>query len=76
MKSGDTCPQCGDRLQVINTRVVGEHRVRYVGCRTCGFRPPNSSKRDAPSTFYDRKIYLQDFCTHHGPKRVNKRALP
>ena len=30
----------------------------------------HSVKRDAPSTFYERKLYLQDFCTHHGPRLV------
>jgi len=30
-----------------------------------------SVRRDASSTFYERKLYLQDFCTHYGPKRVN-----
>jgi len=29
-----------------------------------------SIKRDAPSTFYERKLYLQDFCTDHGPRPV------
>jgi integrase len=29
-----------------------------------------SVKRDAPSTFYERKLYLQDFCTHYGPRQV------
>jgi len=29
-----------------------------------------SVKRDAPSTYYERKLYLQDFCTHHGPRLV------
>jgi integrase len=29
-----------------------------------------SVKRDAPSTFYERKLYLQNFCTHHGPRLV------
>lgn len=29
-----------------------------------------SIKRDAASTFYERKLYLQDFCTYHGPRLV------
>ena len=30
----------------------------------------HSVKRDAPSTFYERKLYLQDFCSHYGPQLV------
>ena len=38
--TGDVCPQCQSaRLQVLNSIVVSESRVRYFGCRRCGFRP-------------------------------------
>jgi len=40
MKSGDPCPACdAGSIQVVNTFVTGRNRVRYLGCRTCGFRP-------------------------------------
>jgi hypothetical protein len=29
-----------------------------------------SIKRDAPSTFYERRLYLQDFWHNHGPRLV------
>ncbi|MDE2022397.1 MAG: hypothetical protein KGI71_05815 [Patescibacteria group bacterium] len=37
--SGDACPKCKGVLQVVNTRVIGATRRRYIGCRGCGFRP-------------------------------------
>ena len=41
--SGDPCPACkASLLQVINTRVVGEFRRRYIGCRKCGYRPADN----------------------------------
>jgi hypothetical protein len=43
MKSGEPCERCGWRLQVVNTRLYfGRLRVRYLGCRKCGYRPPNN----------------------------------
>jgi hypothetical protein len=37
--TGDPCPKCESHIQVVNTFVEGESRVRYLGCRGCGFRP-------------------------------------
>ena len=39
MRSGDLCPSCGAQIQVVNTRIIGTQRVRYLGCRSCGYRP-------------------------------------
>ena len=33
------CPRCGAILGVVNTRIIGQTRVRYIGCHGCGFRP-------------------------------------
>ena len=38
----NVCEKCGARLQVVNTKIIGESRVRYYGCRDCGFRPPGN----------------------------------
>lgn len=40
--SGDPCPNCGGRLVVVNSFASGDYRVRYLGCRACGYRPPNN----------------------------------
>ena len=38
--SGTPCPRCpAGRLTVVNTKLIGSTRVRYVGCRQCGYRP-------------------------------------
>ena len=37
-KPGDPCP-CGHYLIVVNSKLVGDTRVQYVGCRRCGYRP-------------------------------------
>lgn len=39
--SGDKCPRrgCKGRLQVIRTEVHDTHRMRFIGCRECGYRP-------------------------------------
>lgn len=39
--SGDKCPRrkCKGRIQVVDTAVKGDHRIRYLGCRMCGYRP-------------------------------------
>ena len=34
-------------IQVVNTRVEADVRVRYLGCRRCGFRP-RGNKRVVP----------------------------
>jgi len=39
-RSGDPCPRCGRRLQVVNSVRLAGRRVRYLGCRGCNFRPP------------------------------------
>ena len=36
--SGDPCPDCDGTLIVIDSRVVGDRRVRRLGCRGCGYR--------------------------------------
>lgn len=36
------CPRCGGHIQVVNTKIVGENRLRYLGCRKCGYRPPQN----------------------------------
>ncbi len=35
--SGDPC-DCGARLVVIDSRVIGGRRVRRLGCKACGHR--------------------------------------
>lgn len=50
MKSGDQCPRCDGRLQVVCTRVEGDYRYRWIGCRSCGFRPEDN-KRVIPLEF-------------------------
>lgn len=32
------CPHCGRSTTVVGTRVDGKKRVRYLGCRLCGYR--------------------------------------
>ena len=41
-KSGDRCASCGGRYVVTNTRVAAGRRIRYLGCRSCGYRPPRN----------------------------------
>lgn len=43
---GDDCPQegCDGRLGVLNTRVIGSERVRWIGCHACGWRPQNNKQ--------------------------------
>jgi transcription elongation factor Elf1 len=38
------CPKCGRPLQVVNTVVRTEFRIRYVGCRGCGHRPEQNTE--------------------------------
>lgn len=53
------CPTCGrGKLIVVNTLLVGNSRVRYRGCRRCGYRPEGnkeilgaSSNRNNPQVF-------------------------
>lgn len=41
-RSFDTCPECGSRVIVVNSRLLAGFRVRYYGCRQCGYRPDNN----------------------------------
>lgn len=41
-QSGDPCLKCSGRLQVVNTKVAGDSRIRYLGCRACGHRPADN----------------------------------
>lgn len=34
------CKKCGKQCTTIGTRVSGEDRVRYLGCRYCSYRAP------------------------------------
>jgi len=51
---GDRCPECGHYYVTVNTRIIPDAmlRVRYIGCRRCGHRPPDNRievpLRDAP----------------------------
>jgi hypothetical protein len=49
------CPQCGGVIQVVNTVIVGESRVRYYGCRQCGFRP-EANKQTVPLCYAPRRL--------------------
>ena len=40
--SGDSCPACNHPVQVVNTKIAENNRIRYIGCRNCGFRPENN----------------------------------
>lgn len=42
-QSGDPCPKCeSGKLIVVDTKVDGNYRLRYLGCRTCGHRPEDN----------------------------------
>lgn len=51
---GESCPDCGAAIGVLNTYVAGETRVRYLGCRCCGWRPPHN-KQTLPLRFSPRR---------------------
>lgn len=38
------CERCSRRLGVLNTKRIGETRVQYIGCRRCGYRPPDNKR--------------------------------
>lgn len=38
------CPECGGLVGVLNTRVEEAHRVRWYGCRECGWRPAENKQ--------------------------------
>lgn len=42
-KPGDVC-SCGGKLRVVNTRVIGQHRIRYLACGSCGQRPAKNKQ--------------------------------
>ena len=44
-QSGDPCPRCEGKIQVVKTFVVGTDRIRYLGCRGCGYRPEDNCQR-------------------------------
>lgn len=41
---GDDCSRCGGRIGVLDTRVSGAWRTRWLGCHDCGFRPPDNKQ--------------------------------
>ncbi|OYP38900.1 hypothetical protein [Rhodopirellula sp. MGV] len=49
MRSGDTCPDCGDILRVDNTRTTGSHKTQYLKCKAiaCSFTAKDSFLVDA-----------------------------
>jgi hypothetical protein len=56
------CPQCGGLVQVVNTFIVGECRVRYYGCRQCGYRPERN-KQTVPLIYAPRRTRLIQVAT-------------
>ncbi len=54
-ESGQPCPNCDGRLQVVNTKIVSDTRVRYLGCRKCGYRPKRNC-RCVPLAFAPRRV--------------------
>lgn len=45
------CPHClKPAVQVVNSKVAGQSRIRYYGCGECGKRPPDN-KRIVPLEF-------------------------
>lgn len=44
--SGDQCPveECGGKLLVYSTRIVGNSRVRYLRCNLCGATPEHNKQ--------------------------------
>lgn len=54
-ESGSECPECGGLVQVVNTVVEGSNRIRYLGCRECGWRP-DDNKRVVPIAHAPRRM--------------------
>lgn len=48
---GDSCPQCRGDVGVYCTRHSGQRTIRYLACRACGWKPPDSKlvTSDPPS---------------------------
>jgi hypothetical protein len=44
-----TCPKCGGKIIVVNSFTISQSRIRYFGCRGCGYRP-DDNKRVVPLT--------------------------
>ena len=42
MKTFQLCPECSNRITVLNTIRGERYRVQYRGCRKCGYRPPEN----------------------------------
>jgi ribosomal protein S26 len=38
----DRCQKCGGPIVTLNSRKQGRSRVRYYGCKRCGWRPPKN----------------------------------
>lgn len=38
------CAHCGDVLVVVNSKIQGEFRIRFYGCRRCGHRPDENKQ--------------------------------
>lgn len=36
------CPQCKKPFATIDTKVVGDNRIRYSGCRKCKTKPEDN----------------------------------
>lgn len=51
----ERCPKCNSVVQVVNTRIVGGSRIRYIGCRGCGYRPPHN-KRIVPLIYAPARV--------------------
>lgn len=43
LNAGDKCPNCKRGvIGVLNSKIHGDNRYRYLGCRACNFQPtPN-----------------------------------
>ena len=51
---GDPC-KCGGRLVVVNSVPHGRHRVQYLGCPKCSYRP-QQNKRTVPEQTIRRRL--------------------
>lgn len=53
---GSDCPQCGGVIRVLNSLILGESRVRYLGCGECGWRP-EANKQVVPLEHAPRRAF-------------------
>jgi len=46
LASGDKCPRrkCKDYIRVVKSEVKGSYRIRYLGCKSCGYRPAKNKQ--------------------------------